>query len=75
MDAAVIGPQVGTPTFGPTQRGAAKGAGISKDQQVQAVRVANVPLASFGAAIDRKKPATVTALAEWESKPAQSRRL
>lgn len=47
-----------------TQKQAAAAAGISKDQTVTAVRVANVPAAQFEAAIESDKPATVTALAE-----------
>jgi hypothetical protein len=47
-----------------TQRQAAKAAGMSKDQQVAAVRVANVPDEEFEAAVEREHPATVTELAE-----------
>jgi hypothetical protein len=39
-------------------------AGISKHQQVQAVRVANIPEEKFEAAVEAEKPGTVTALAE-----------
>jgi hypothetical protein len=42
----------------------AERAGLSKHQQTQAVRVANVPTEKFEAAIEAPKPATVTALAE-----------
>ncbi|MER8570636.1 hypothetical protein NKH19_00725 [Mesorhizobium sp. M1338] len=45
----------GAPT---TQRQAAEEAGMSKDQQVQAVRVANVLLDAFEAAIGGNHPAT-----------------
>jgi hypothetical protein len=51
-----------TPTS--SRREVAESAGISKDQQVTAVRVANVPAAEFEAAIESQTPPTVTALAE-----------
>jgi hypothetical protein len=47
-----------------TQRRAAASAGMSKDQEKQAVRVANVPEQAFDAAIDGERPPTVAALAE-----------
>src|SRR5258708_11832120 len=47
-----------------SQREVAENAGISKHQQVQAVRVANIPEDKFEAAIEQPKPATVTTLAE-----------
>lgn len=47
-----------------SQRDAAEQAGLSKDQQVQAVRVSNVPEAAFEAALEAEEPATVTKLAE-----------
>ena len=61
----------GTPTK-LTQREAAEQAGLSKDQQVTAVRVANVPAEQFEAAVDSDEPPTVTALAEMgkQSRPA-----
>jgi hypothetical protein len=61
----------GTPTK-LTQREAAEQAGLSKDQQVTAVRVANVPAEQFDAAVESDKPPTVTALAEMgkQSRPA-----
>lgn len=37
---------------------------MSKDQEVQAVRVANVPSDEFEAAVESDNPPTVTALAE-----------
>jgi hypothetical protein len=37
---------------------------MSKDQEAQAVRVANVPAAEFDALVDSDHPPTVTALAE-----------
>lgn len=49
---------------------AAKEAGMSKHQQVQAVRVASVPKADFERAVDAPKPATVTQLAAMGTKPA-----
>jgi predicted transcriptional regulator len=62
----------GAPTFSLSRRDAAKQAGLSKDQQVTAVRVANVPAEQFEQAIDSDKPPTVTALAEIgkQSRPA-----
>jgi hypothetical protein len=61
----------GTHTFAsdqPSQKEAAETAGISKHQQVQAVRVSNVSEAEFDAAIEGDNPATVTALAEMGKK-------
>ena len=58
------------PTSGPTQRAAAKQAGMSKDQQVQAVRVARVPDEAFEAQVEGNEPPTVTALAEQGRKIA-----
>jgi len=52
----------GTPTI--TQRQAAKKAGMSKDQEVTAVRVANVPDEDFEAAVEGEKTPSVTKLAE-----------
>lgn len=51
-----------------TQREAADAAGLSKDQQVQAVRVANVPAELFETLVEGDKPPTVTALAELGTK-------
>lgn len=51
----------GTPTV--SQRQAAADAGMSKDQEVQAVRVARVPPQEFEAAVESEQPPTVTALA------------
>jgi hypothetical protein len=61
----------GTPTK-LTQREAAEQAGLSKDQQVTAVRVANVPAEQFEKAVDSDEPPTVTALAEMgkQSRPS-----
>ena len=53
----------GTPTK-LTQKEAAERAGISKDQTVTAVRVANILQETFDAAVEAEKPATVTQLAE-----------
>lgn len=47
-----------------SQEQAATAAGMSKRQQVTAVRVANVPPDVFDAAVENKRPATVQALAE-----------
>lgn len=56
-----------------SQREAASLAGISKDQTVTAVRVANIPLDRFEAAVESKNPPTVTKLAEL-GKQSQSQR-
>ena len=47
---------------------------MSEDQQVTAVRVANVPEPEFEAAVESDKPLTVTALAE-QGKSSQSKPL
>lgn len=47
-----------------TQRQAAEDAGLSEHQELQAVRVANVPADEFEAAIESDDPPTITALAE-----------
>lgn len=54
----------GAGTSAPAQRQAAADAGMSKRQQVTAVRVANVPQQEFDAAVEGDDPPTVTALAE-----------
>jgi hypothetical protein len=62
----------GDPTFSPapiSRREAAEAAGMSKDQQVQAVRVANIPKPDFERLIEGDNPPTVTALAEMGKKP------
>lgn len=56
-------PGRGTPTK-LTQARAASNAGLSKDQQVQAVRVANIPKEEFEVLVESDDPPTVTALAE-----------
>jgi hypothetical protein len=57
------------PTFAPTQREAAERAGISRDQQVTAVRVANVPAEDFEQQIESPKPPTISQLAMQGIKP------
>ena len=52
-----------------SQREAAEQAGISKRQQVTAVRVANVPEASFEAQVESDKPPTISQLAMQGIKP------
>lgn len=47
-----------------SQRAAAASAGMSKDQEKQAVRVSNVPEADFETAVESDNPPTVTALAD-----------
>lgn len=53
---------------GTTQRIAAFEAGLSKRQQVTAVRVANVPAEEFEMAVESEKPPTVSALANLGKK-------
>lgn len=47
---------------GTSRKDAAVEAGMSKRQQVTAIRVANVPARAFEAAVEAAKPATVTQL-------------
>jgi len=51
-----------------SQRQAAEAGGFSKKQEVQAVRVANVPEPEFEALIESEHPPTITALAELGKK-------
>ena len=51
----------GAPTI--SQRGAARKAGLSKDQEVQAKRVANVPQTEFEQLVESDNPPTVSQLA------------
>ena len=51
-----------------SQKEVSAAAGISKRQAVTAVRVANVPVDQFEAAIEQPKPATVTQLAEMATR-------
>jgi hypothetical protein len=60
-------PKPGRPKNGgdaPTITRAAKQAGLSRDQRVAALRVANVPADDFEDAVEADEPATVTELAE-----------
>jgi hypothetical protein len=43
---------------------------MSKDQEKQAVRVANLPADDFEAAVEREHPATVTPLAACQGRGA-----
>ncbi len=52
-----------------TQQRIARDAGMSRHQQVTAVRVANVPLATFEEAVEAEAPLTVTKLAEIGKQP------
>ena len=52
-----------------TQDDAARDAGFSKHQQVQAVRIAAVPKEDFEAQVEAPKPATLTQLAQQGIKP------
>ncbi len=52
-----------------TQRQAAANAGVSKDQEVTAIRVANVPRDVFERLVESDEPPTVTALAEMGKRP------
>lgn len=54
----------GSDTLFPTQQQAAERVGMSKRQQVTAVRVANIDEKEFEEAIESEKPPTLTALAE-----------
>lgn len=58
----------GAPTL-ISQREAAEAAGLSKDQQVTAVRVANIPELEFETQVESDAPPTITALAEQGRKP------
>ena len=53
-----------------TRKSAATEAGMSKDQMVQAIRVANVPKDVFDTCVEDDKPATITELAEMGKKEA-----
>ncbi len=59
----------GTGTHTVSQRQAAEGAGVSKHQEVTAVRIANVPEPEFEAAMESDDPPTVTKLAH-QQRPA-----
>jgi hypothetical protein len=56
----------GAPT---SRRAAAKAAGLSKDQQVQAARVASIPKGKFEREVESDDPPTVTKLAEMGKLP------
>lgn len=56
-------------TFETSQRQAAEKAGLSKNQQMKAVRVANVPQEEFEQAVESDHPPTVHELAERGKKP------
>jgi hypothetical protein len=58
-----IEPSGDTPTR-LTRASAATDAGLSRDQRVTALRVANVPAPEFEEAVESEAPPTVTALAE-----------
>ena len=49
---------------------AARDAGLSRDQQKVAVRVANIPAKDFEQAVESDEPPTVTALAQMGKRPA-----
>lgn len=53
-----------------TRKDAAEQAGMSKRQQVTAIRVANVPEVDFERQVESANPPTVTKLAEQGKKPA-----
>lgn len=59
-----------TETTSFTRAEAARGAGMTRDQAITAVRVANVPRESFEEQVESPRPATVKALAEQGRKPA-----
>lgn len=52
------------PTFQPTRTQVAREAGMSKDQQVTAIRVARIPEPEFEAQVESETPPTITSLAE-----------
>jgi hypothetical protein len=52
-----------------SQRDAAQGAGMSERQQLQAVRVANVPEQDFTEQVESPKPPTISQLAQQGIKP------
>lgn len=54
-----------------SQRQAAKDANLSKHQQVQAVRVANIPRDQFESLVESDNPPTVTKLAEMGKRQAR----
>jgi len=55
----------GGPTFSPlTRSDVGERAGMSRDQQVTAVRVANVPESEFESSVESDNPPSVTALAD-----------
>lgn len=54
---------------GKSQADVAREAGLSEHQELQAVRVANVPEADFESQIESDNPPTVTALAEQGKRP------
>lgn len=64
-----IEPSRDTPTR-LTRTAVATEAGLSRDQRVTAIRVANVPAEEFTAAVESDDPPTVTALAERGKVPA-----
>lgn len=55
-----------------TRDGAAREAGMSKHQQVQAIRVANIPEREFEAQVDSPKPPTLSQLAAQGTKPREN---
>jgi hypothetical protein len=60
----------GAPPNVVTRASAAREAGLSKDQQKQAQRVASIPKDTFEKLVESPKPPTVTALAGLGKKPA-----
>lgn len=77
IDPAKPGPKTEIGMGDHTQLGrqaAGEQAGMSKHQQVQAVRVANIPAAEFEKQVESPNPPTVTALAERGKKPATARK-
>jgi hypothetical protein len=72
----VVTPSGGAPTGGgPVGRmQAARDAGLSRDQAVTALRVANVPKDEFERQVESDNPPTITALAEQGKKPVVDER-
>jgi hypothetical protein len=55
-----------------TRDSAARDAGMSKHQQVQATRVANIPEGEFNAQVESEKPPTLSQLAAQGTKPREN---
>jgi hypothetical protein len=63
----------GAPLLGPSQRDVAREAGMSADQQKNAVRIANIDEDEFEELVDGPNPPTVTELAQKGKKPREKK--